>query len=190
MQSEGAGGVVMFSHISLRNIQSMASGTVLAFALISLLLVVSFRSIRHGTLSLIPNVVPTIMAFGVWALLVGDVGMSVATVVAASLGIIVDATVHFLSKYLRARREQNASAEDAVRYAISMVGSALWVTFLILIIGFSVLVFSPFKINSHFGLLIAITIGAALLADFLLLPTLLLEVDRPPKRLRGAVGTR
>jgi len=67
-----------------------------------------------------------------------------------------------------------------VRYALSMVGSALWITFLILVVGFSVLAFSAFKINAHFGLLVAITIGAALLADFLLLPTLLMRIERRP----------
>jgi predicted RND superfamily exporter protein len=108
---------------------------------------------------------------------VGQVGMAVSVVAACSLGIIVDATVHFLSKYLRARREQGASAEDAVRYAMSTVGAALWITFLILIVGFSVLALSPVELNSHFGLLIAITIGAALLTSFLLLPTLLIGVE-------------
>jgi len=60
----------------------------------------------------------------------------------------------------------------------STVGTALWVTSVILIGGFSLLAFSPFQLNQHTGLLMAITIGFALLADFLVLPPLLMAVDR------------
>ena len=178
MHTAGAGTSLMFANISHRNIESMVTGTILAFLSISLILAFALRSARLGALSLVPNLVPTIIAFGVWGILIREVGMAVATVTTCSLGIIVDATVHFFSKYLRARREQGVSSEDAVRYALSMVGSALWITFLILVVGFSVLALSPFKINAHFGLLVAITIAAALLADFLLLPTLLMRIDR------------
>ncbi|NNL87058.1 MAG: MMPL family transporter, partial [Myxococcales bacterium] len=122
--------------------------------------------------------VPTIVAFGVWAIVVGEVGLAAATVTACSLGVVVDFTVHFLSKYLRAQREQGKSPEDAVRYALSTVGSALWVTSLVLVAGFSALALSSFLMNAHFGLLVAITVVAALLADFFLLPTLLMAVDR------------
>ncbi len=177
MHVGGASPTLMFAHMSERNVNSMIQGTAIAFALISLVLGFSLRSARLGVLSLIPNVGPTVIAFGVWSLLIGEAGFSVAMVSACSLGIIVDATVHFLSKYLRARRERAANAEEAVRYAISTVGAALWITFLVLIIGFSVLTLSPVEMNSHFGLLIAITIGAALITAFLLLPTLLIEID-------------
>ncbi len=178
METRGAGTAMMFASMSLKNIESMVPGMALAFAFISLLLVVELRSLRLGLLSLVPNLVPTLVAFGVWTLVVGEVGVATGLVAAASLGIIVDATVHLLSKYLRAQRELGASPEDAVRYAISTAGSALWISFLILIVGFAVLSQSSFKINADFGLLIAISIGAALLADFLLLPTLLMRLDR------------
>ncbi len=178
MHTHGSGLTTMFSNLAYRNVVSMLGGTGMAFGLIALILMLSLQSLRLGLLSLVPNIVPTVFAFGVWALLSGVVGMSVGTVVASSLGIIVDATVHFLSKYLRARREQDASSEDAVRYALSTVGSALWITFLILIAGFTVLSLSTFKMNADFGLLVAITIACALVADFLLLPTLLMRLDR------------
>jgi hypothetical protein len=86
----------------------------------------------------------------------------------------VDDTVHFLSKFLRARREQGMNAEDAVRYAYSTVGTALWVTSLVLMIGFGILTLSHYEINSGMGLLTSITLGLALLADFLFLPPLLM----------------
>ena len=177
MQVAGASPTLMFAHMSERNMLSMISGTTIAFLLISAMLAISLRSLKLGVLSLVPNIGPTVIAFGVWALLVGTAGFSVSMVSACSLGIIVDATVHFLSKYLRARRERDVGAEDAVRYALSTVGAALWITFLVLIMGFTVLTFSPIETNSLFGVLIAITIGAALLTSFLLLPTLLIQIE-------------
>ncbi len=177
MHAAGASPTLMFAHMSRHNMDAMIQGTAVAFLLISIMLAFSLRSVKLGILSLIPNLGPTVIAFGIWAIVIGEAGFSVSMVSACSLGIIVDATVHFLSKYLRARRERSAAAEAAVRYAISTVGAALWITFLVLIMGFSVLTLSPVEMNSHFGLLIAITIGAALITAFLLLPTLLIEID-------------
>ena len=118
------------------------------------------------------------MAFGLWGLLVGQVGLALSVVTGMTLGIVVDDTVHFLSKYLRARREEKLSSADAVRYAFHTVGTALWTTSAVLIAGFLVLTQSPFELNSGMGLLTAITIAMALLADFLLLPTLLMTLDK------------
>ncbi|MCG6864723.1 MAG: MMPL family transporter [Thiogranum sp.] len=178
MQAHGASPSIMFSHIGARNIRSMLGGTTLALVLISLILIIALRSLRIGLISLVPNLVPAAMAFGLWGLLVGQVGLALSVVAGMTLGIVVDDTVHFLSKYLRARREEGLSPEDAVRYAFHTVGTALWTTSVVLVAGFLVLTYSPFEINSAMGLLTAITIGLALLADFLLLPTLLMTLDK------------
>jgi len=178
MQAHGASPSIMFSHIGARNIRSMLVGTTLALVLISLILIVALRSLRIGLISLVPNLVPAAMAFGLWGLLVGQVGLALSVVAGMTLGIVVDDTVHFLSKYLRARREERLSPEDAVRYAFHTVGTALWTTSVVLVAGFLVLTYSPFEINSGMGLLTAVTIGLALLADFLLLPTLLMTLDK------------
>jgi predicted RND superfamily exporter protein len=97
-----------------------------------------------------------------------------------TLGIVVDDTVHFLSKYLRARRERNANPHEAVRYAFSSVGRALWITTLVLVCGFMVLAQSTFKLNADMGLLTALTILIALAIDFLFLPPLLMKLDIHP----------
>lgn len=178
MHGSGASASFMLANLSRQSIDSMFRGTSIAFSLIMLILVFSLHSLRLGLLSLVPNIIPIVIAYGIWALTVGKVGMVFAIVTASSLGIIVDATVHFMSKYQRARQVDKASPEDAVRYAISTVGVALLTTFLILAVGFAVLAFSTFKLNEDFGLLTSITILAALLADFLLLPTLLMRLDR------------
>jgi predicted RND superfamily exporter protein len=85
--------------------------------------------------------------------------------------------VHFLSKYLRARRERGLTPPDAVRYAFKTVGTALWVTSIVLMAGFMILALSAFKLNAGMGLLTSITIGLALLADFLFLPPLLMKLE-------------
>jgi len=141
-------------------------------------LLIALRSVRLGLISFIPNLVPAFMAFGIWAIFSTNVGWSVAFVTVTALGIIVDATVHFLTKYLRARREQGHSSEDAVRYAFSTVGAAIWISAAVLIAGFSVLTFSEFRMNGDMGLLTAVTIGVALLIDFTLLPALLMTLDK------------
>lgn len=177
MQVHGASPTIMFSHIGARNIRSMLIGTTLALLLISFILVFALRSFRMGLISMVPNLVPAAMAFGLWAVVVGQVGLALSVVAGMTLGIVVDDTVHFLSKYLRARREQGLSSPEAVRYAFHTVGTALWTTSAVLMSGFLVLTYSPFELSSGMGLLTAITIGLALLADFLLLPTLLMTLD-------------
>jgi predicted RND superfamily exporter protein len=177
MSAEATGPSVMFSRITERNIKSMILGTGLAFLLISAILAFALKSWRLGLLSLVPNLVPAAMAFGAWGVLVGRVGFAVSVVAAMTMGIVVDDSVHFLTKYLRARREKDLDAAGAVRYAFSSVGQALWVTSAVLVTGFLVLAQSSFQQNSEMGLLAAVTIIFALLADFLLLPALLITLD-------------
>ncbi len=177
MYTTGASPSVMFAHIGERNIRSMLTGTVVALILISMILIVALRSVKLGFISLIPNLIPAAVAFGVWGMLVGEVGLALSVVATMTLGIVVDDTVHFISKYLRAQRENNFNSEDSVRYAFANVGVALWVTSLLLIAGFLVLTLSAFEINSGMGLLTAVTIAIALAVDFLFLPTLLMKLE-------------
>ena len=174
---EASGLSVVFAHLSLRNINSMLRGTITAMALISFILIWIFKSVRIGLLSLLPNFIPAIMSFGLWGYLVGHVGIASSVVIAVVFGIVVDDTVHFLSKYLKARRE-GLSAPEAVRSAFHMVGYALWTTTAVLSVGFLVFATSGFEVSWALGLLVTTTIVFALVADFLLLPTLLMAIDR------------
>lgn len=171
------GATSMFTHISMRNIKSMLTSTGIALVLISLVLLFALKSVKFGLISLIPNIIPALMGFGVWSLLVGEISLAVSVVVAMTLGIVVDDTIHYLSKYLRARRERGMSSEQAVRYAFDTVGVALVVTTIVLSAGFMVLAQSNFLLNSHMGLLTAITIVIALIVDFLFLPSFLMAID-------------
>ncbi len=173
----GASPTLMFAHIGKRNVSSMLVGTTLALVLISFILVLALRSRRIGLISLAPNLIPAGMAFGLWGLMVGQVGMSLSVVAGMTLGVVVDDTVHFLSKYLRARREKGLDEKEAVRYAFNTVGVALWVTSLVLVMGFWVLSQSHFALNSDMGAMAAITIAIALIMDFLFLPPLLMKLE-------------
>lgn len=176
-QGLGTGPTMMFAHIGERNIKSMLLGTTFALILISILLVFAFRSVKIGLLSLIPNLVPAAMGFGLWGIFVGEIGLSLSIVTSMTLGIVIDDTVHFMSKYLRARREIHLSPPDAVRYAFTSVGRALLITSIVLVAGFLVLATSSFELNSGMGLLAAVVISLALVADFLLLPALLMKIE-------------
>ena len=178
MQNEGASPTIMFSHIGFRNIRAMLLGTTMALVLISIILIVALRSVRIGLISLLPNLVPAGMAFGLWGITVGQVGLALSVVTGMTLGIVVDDTVHFLSKYLRARREKGMDAPEAVRYAFRTVGLALLATSVVLAFGFMVLTGSAFELNADMGLMTAATIVFALIADFLLLPPLLMALDK------------
>ena len=142
-----------------------------------MVLIIFFRSLKYGLISLLPNLLPAAAAFGIWGVFVGQVGIALSVVTGMTLGIVVDDTVHFLSKYIRARREKNLNAEEAVRYAFNSVGIALLVTSIVLVAGFMILAQSHFELNSGMGLLTGVVIANALLLDFMLLPPLLMKFD-------------
>jgi len=177
MFSYGSSPSVMFASISGLNIKSMIKGSILALFLISGIMIFALRNLKIGLISIVPNLMPAVMAFGLWGITSGQIDLGLSIVLGMSLGIVVDDSIHFLTKYLRARREKDMNSHEAVRYAFSTVGIALIVTSLILIVGFTVLSFSAFSMNSGMALLTAITLAIALLADFFFLPPLLMRLE-------------
>jgi predicted RND superfamily exporter protein len=161
MFTYGSGVSIIWAHISERNIKSMLGASFGALALISVIMMLALRSLRLGSLSLIPNLAPAFMAFGVWGLVVGRAGLGLTIIAAMTIGVVVDDSVHFLSKYLRARREHGMNPSEAVRYSFRTVGTAMWIT----------------TVNSEMGLMAAMTIGLALAMDVLFLPTLLMKAE-------------
>lgn len=177
LASPASGFTMISAHLSDRNVESMLRGTILATGLISLILLLVFRNIRVGLICLVPNFVPAAMTFGLWGYLSGVIGLGASVVVAVAIGIIVDDTIHFVSKYLSGRR-QGLTPPDAVRATFRAVGPALWATTAILAAGFLVFASSGYEPSWTLGVLVAITISFALVADLLLLPALLMAVDR------------
>ena len=176
LAGEASGMTTLFAHLSERNIEAMLRGTIVAMALISMILIGVFRDLRLGLVSLVPNFLPAAMSFGLWGFMIGRVGLAASVVAATTFGIIVDDTIHFLCRYRKARLEGQPAAA-AVQYTFRSVGRALWTTTIILALGFLVFASSGFELSWALGLLVTITIVFAILTDFLLLPPLLMAIE-------------
>ena len=174
MHTIGVSPTLMFSKLGFRQADSMLKGNIVALILISLVLMLALRNFKMGLLSIIPNVTPVLVGFGIWALYKGQINTGMVVVFGMTLGIIVDDTVHFMSKFLRAQRELGYDAKQAVVYAFETVGKALVTTTIVLLAGFAVLSTSSFALNSYMARITVIIITSALIIDFILLPSLLI----------------
>lgn len=183
--SRGAGVMLMFAHMMSRDVKALVLGTVLGLVVISLFLIIGYRSIRLGLLSIAPNLFPVLMAFGVWGIFVGQVGMGMAMVSGITIGIVVDDTIHFMSKYLVGKGAHGLDAKGAVAFAYSKVGKSIVVTTCALVAGFLVMATqADFRVNSDMGKMTILVLGFALLFDLIVLPVLLMTFDRT----RGGVA--
>ena len=169
---------VMWAHLSYDSLQSSIRSSLIALLLISAIMIIALRSFKYGLISLVPNLFPTAIGFGVWYLIDGEIDMGLTSVMIITIGIVVDDTVHFLSKYKHARETLAKSAEDAVRYAFHTVGAAIIITTMVLVTGFSLLILSQSTSNTGLGILTGLILFSAVLMDFLLLPVLLLFLDK------------
>lgn len=164
--------MLMFSHLGVNNAKSMLQGTAIALIIMSLVIGIALRSFRFGVISLFTNIIPPVLAFGIWGIFSGEIGLSVAIAIGMTLGIVVDNTVHLLSKYQLAERK-NQLGDDAMEYAFSHVGVALLICNIVLIVGFMILAQSDFSLNSDMGYFTSLTFIFAIVIDFLILPYLL-----------------
>jgi len=146
--------------------------------LITLIIGLFFRSYLLPALSIFPNILPIGMGFGLWGLFVGDVGFMVAVGMGSTLGVIVDFTVHFLSKYELARKELKKSVEESVIYSFETVGFALIIMTVVLALGFSVLNLVTFIPIQDFAKFSVICFVGGLIINFLFLPNLLMKFDK------------
>ncbi len=176
METEATGVAVVGARSIQRNIEGMLIGTFAAMSIVSLLLLIVFKSVRLGLISLIPNFVPAAMAMGLWGYAVGEVGVAASVVTAIAFGIIVDDTIHFMTKYQRARNNGSLPSES-VQSAFRSVGKALFATTIVFGLGFMVFGASGMATNQALGLLVGMTVIIALAADFLFLPPLLMALD-------------
>jgi hypothetical protein len=156
----------------------MLGGLIGSLFVMSFILIWVLRSRLLGVLSLVSNIIPVAMAFGYWGWIDGNVDLGITVTFGIAFGIVVDDTIHFLSKYQRARKELGKSTDEAIKYAFSTVGVALLVTSAVLIAGFAMLGFSAMNITSHMAILTTVTIAFAFIVDFFLLPPLLVWLDR------------
>jgi len=169
----GTGIPLMFANLSERNIKSMLAGIALALITVSVIIMLSFKSLKLGLISFVVNILPIILGFGLWGWIYHYVGVSLTVVAAIAFGLVVDDTIHFITKYTEKSAGRNRNIADSLTATYSEVGGALIMTSSILVLGFLILTFSLFQPTWAMGLVSVIMIILALIYDFLLLPLLL-----------------
>jgi predicted RND superfamily exporter protein len=178
MISEASSFRVIFTYMTEAIVNSLLYGLFIGILLITLIIGLFFRSYLLPALSIFPNILPIGMGFGLWGLFVGEVGFMVAVGMGSTLGVIVDFTVHFLSKYELARKELKKSVEESVIYSFETVGFALIIMTVVLALGFSVLNLVTFIPIQDFAKFSVICFVGGLIINFLFLPNLLMKFDK------------
>jgi len=169
---------LVYSYLTQRNIQAMMFGTAVSVVLVSLIMGFALRNWRLGWISLIVNLAPAGMAFGLWAILGAEVNLAISVVTSITYGIVTDDTVHTMTKYRWARQVLKMSPADAARETLTYTGGAVILSSVALALGFALLGFSSFNITSVMGILSALIIAIAATAELVLLPGLLILFDR------------
>ena len=157
-------------------VESQISSFTLAFAVIFALMIIVFRSVKLGALSVMPNMFPIFLTLGVMGLVGIHLDLATVTIAAVVIGIVVDDTIHFLYRY---RVELSAAAGDHERAAertCATAGAAMTSTTMILTAGFLTLTLAGVKSVIYFGLLTSIAMVAGLLGDLIILPALLVTL--------------
>ncbi len=167
------GGVPLVHKAQHQLMDDLIHSFLVAFGIIALIMTLVLRSVRAGLVSMIPNVFPALVVFGMmgWAGFEIEVGsMLTAT---AALGIAVDDTLHFIAAFGRSIRA-GQSRRDAILSAYHRCGAAMIQTSLICGLGLLVFTFSPFAPIARFGWLMGAMLGTALVGDLIILPAVLI----------------
>ena len=157
--------------------RSLLQGLGLAILIVCVLMAVLFRSWRMLIVSLIPNLLPLLIAGAILGLLQIELEAGVSIVFAIIFGIAVDDTIHFLSKYKLARRK-GLDVTESIHLTFRETGKAIVLTSVVLFFGFLVMLFSIHPPSVTIGLLISLTLASAVVSDLLLIPLLLRWLDR------------
>ena len=171
-----SGGMVLFNAQDMYTGQGVFRSFTIALLVIGLFFIVLFRSFKYGVLSLIPSVLPILLAGGIVGLLGVNLDLSTMVVGAMTMGIAVDDAIHVMNRYLAARRG-GASARQAITKAMHESGRAVIFSSIVLVLGFSVLTFGNFVTIIQVGAFGALIMFLALLGDLLFLPAILYWID-------------
>ena len=165
--------VAASSHLLVRGqIKSFSITIALIFGIMLLL----FVSIKVGLIAIVPNCFPVVITFGLMGWLGIDLSVVTSLIASVAIGLAVDDTIHYLVRYNR-EFKKDLDKDRALRDTLFGVGRPIIFTTLTVTLGFSVLIFSFFKPTAVFGLLMVITLLAALVGDLILLPALMLHVE-------------
>ncbi len=171
------GQTVMFAHMQHDITSTLIESITLAVVTISIIMLLIFRNWRMLPLFIVPNILPIALVVGVMGWLHIDIDMGVAIAGAIIIGVAVDDTIHFMVKYIEARKRGD-SLEDAMKYVMSYAGSAIIFTTIVLSLAFLVFIFSDFNPNYHFGVVTASALIIAVIVDLVALPALLMLIDK------------
>ncbi len=164
------------------------TGFSLSLVMITLTMMIGLRSLRYGLLSIAPNVFPITIVFGLWGLIEGNLSPYVLMLLAVSIGLVVDDSVHVLSKYKTAR-DSGKSPGESIEESISLAGSAITITTLWMSVGIALMGFSSTTIFQNLTSIITPIIVVALFLDLLFLPSLLTRFDSWIDRTRPSKET-
>ena len=179
--SEGGGTRSVMSFMGMILAEQLLYALIIGFVVITMTIALFYRSLSTGLITAIPNVLPIGVAFGIWGIFSSNVSMLVSLGIGCTLGIVVDFSVHFLSKYLHARRDLGLTAEESILYAFETVGFPLTIMTVSLCLGFSVLLLASFMPLRGFAGITMISFVAALIIDLLLFPAILIAWDGKKK---------
>ena len=150
----------------------------IAVVLIALLMAFMFRSWRMVAVSLIPNIIPLIITGALMGFLGITIKPSTILVFSIAFGISVDDTIHFLAKYRQELEANNWKIKQSVILALHEVGISMAYTSIVLFFGFSIFHLSTFGGTKALGMLVSITLLVAMFSNLILLPSLLLTLER------------
>ena len=153
-------------------IYSSATSYILAFSLITVLMVLLIGNLKIGLISMIPNILPIIFLSTIMVIFKMPLDMFTLLIGAIALGLAVDDTVHFMHNFRRYELQYN-DVDKAVRLTLMGTGRAITLTSIVLALGFLVLTFSQMNNMFDFGVLTACAILVALVADFFLMPAIM-----------------
>jgi predicted RND superfamily exporter protein len=159
-------------------VRNLVISLTLAIFLISLFMAYLFRSFRMIIVSLIPNLLPLLVTAGLMGYLGVPIKPSTILVFSIAFGISVDDTIHFLAKYRQELQANNWKIRKSVYAALRETGVSMFYTSIVLFFGFSVFTISSFGGTVALGALVSITLLFAMLSNLLLLPSLLLSLER------------
>ena len=155
-------------------VQGQVQSLAMAAGVISLIMILAMRSLAIGFLSLIPNMVPIILNFGIMGAFGIPLNTSTALISVIGLGIAVDDTIHFLTEY-KLRRAEKISIPETLRRVTQDKGMGICSSTVILFFGFSVLMLSNFVPTMSFGFLSAVIMITAWIGDMIVLPAVVLS---------------
>ncbi|MBX3446779.1 MAG: MMPL family transporter [Parvibaculaceae bacterium] len=188
MQAQATGLNVLFANLSGSNIRSMILATLVSLVVIAFIVGLALRSAVYGALSIFLNLLPSLVGFGLWGLLYGEIGLAASVVTAMTIGLIVDDTIYFLLMYRQAR-ERGLPPDEAINHVFSTVGVAMLVITVSLTVGFGILVFSGFEVNRLLGAMTALVILSNLFIDWLMLPPVMRILENSRARRKLAVAS-